>query len=130
MTVFPSAGEASPVTSLAALPEQHHMVLDPFPTPEKGAEEMALDYDHLDVSEETPALYGHHQASTVLSSWNNRLQDSSSSPSHRKVTVPPLNFDALADRAMQTRQASAQLSRLHKLEHLPLQDKENIARVC
>lgn len=127
MTVFPS-GDASPGTSLAALPEEHDIT---FATPAKAADDMALEYDHLlDDSEETAALRGQHKTSEILSSWNNRLQDSSSSPSVPKVRVPPLCLDKLADKAMQTRQASAQLSRPHKLEHLAIEEKENNVRVC
>lgn len=127
MTVFPSAGEASPGTSLAALPEQHDIT---FATPDKAADDMALEYDHLLCdSEETASLRGQHQTSEVLSSWNNRLHNSSSSPSIPRMTVPPLSLDELADRAMQTRLASAQLSRPHKLEHVAIQDKENYASV-
>ena len=127
MTVFPSAGEASPGTALAALPEQHDIT---FPTPQKDADNMALEYDHLEESEETASLQRHQQASRALSSLTNRFQDGNSPTSHSKVIVPPLNFDKLADKAMQTRQASAQLSRPHKLNHLAIEDKENNARIC
>lgn len=127
MTVF---SDASPDrASLTAIPEQNDIT---FPTPEKGADDMALDYDNLDESEERAGLQSHHRASNVLSNLTNRLQDSSSSssssPPHTGV-VPPLTLDQLADRAMQTREASAQLSRLHKPEHLAIEDNENNATV-
>ena len=124
ITVFPSAGEDSPATALAALPEQHDIT---FPTPQKDADNMALEYDHLEESEETASF---QQASKALSSLTNRFQDGSSPTSHSKVIVPPLNLDKLADKAMQTRQASAQLSRPHKQNHLAIEDKENSAKIC
>lgn len=91
---------------------------------------MALGYDHLDESEEMAALQSHHRASDVLSNLTNRIQDSSSSstPPHTSA-VPPLNLDQLADRAMQTREASAELSRIHKHDHLAIEDNENNATV-
>lgn len=123
MTVFSLASPAR--ASLSTIPEQTDLT---FPTPEKGADDMALDYDHLDESEERAALQSHHRASDVLSNLTNRIQDSSSpaSPPHTGA-VPPLNLDQLADRAMQTREASAELSRLHKSEHLAIEDTENNA---
>lgn len=126
MTVF---SDASPARgSLTTIPEQNDIA---FPTPEKGADDMPLDYDHLDESEERAALQSHHRASNVLSNLTNRNQDSSSSSSSPPHTgaVPPLNLDQLADRAMQTREASAELSRVHKRDHLAIEDNENNATV-
>ena len=91
---------------------------------------MDLNYDHLEESEQTATLYRDRKASQALSSLTNRFQDSSSSTSRPKVTVPPLNLNKLADKAMRTRQASTQLSRPDKLKHLAIEDKENTARVC
>ena len=118
MTVFSPPDEASPGASLVAVPEQSDIS---FPTPEKGAEDMAFEYDELNEADELANLQYHQQASNALAELNNRGQSS------HQGTLPPMNLDQLADRAMSTRLASAQLSKPHKLEQL--EGQENQARI-
>ena len=124
-------GSVPSVSSISLVPASEPALELTFPTPEKAADVNSLKYDSvLDESDELANLHQHHQAISALSNVNNRDQDSSSPLSHQKVPVPPLNLDQLADRAMHTRQASAQLSMPHKLDQFETENKENISNQC
>ena len=109
-----------PASSTSLVPAPDPALVDTFTTPEEAADVNSLEYDRvLGESDELANLHQHHQAISALSNVTNKDQDSSSPSSQQKVPVPPLSLDQLADRAMHTRQASAQL------EQLAIENKEN-----
>ena len=107
----------TPSHALIPLPDQD--VCDiAFPTPQKGADDHDLDYDNAEgEDDELFHLQKHQKASRALANLANNDQRAN-------------DLDQLANKAINARLASIQLSKPHKLEQLSLEGKENIARIC
>ncbi|KAL3152821.1 hypothetical protein ABBQ38_012402 [Trebouxia sp. C0009 RCD-2024] len=87
-----------------------------LPTPEKSAEE-CLDYDELDQADEVHKLQKKYRASKALADLSNKDSDNVSLTSGTKQVLH-LRLDQMTAQGVSTRQASAQLSRPHKVSGL------------
>lgn len=108
MTVFgpPISPDAGPA-AIASAPD-----FTPFTTPSKAAD-AGLDYDELEDGEEMFKLQQNYKASKALANISNR--DGNNDSLTAKTRVSPLDLSKMAEKGVQIRQASAQLSRPNKL---------------